>query len=118
MFKEGKIGKFLKNWAVACVVFSIIIGVVLLLVGIIALIADVSDGGNTFGYCIVFAIGYFLITFVQSIFLYAFGTLVDSSATQQRLLEKQTYLLNQIAQSTSAAPAGDSQPADDTLPPL
>ncbi len=116
MFKEGKIGKFLKHWAVVCVVFSIMVGVILLLVGIIYL---TNDEGEIFGYCVGFAIGYFLITFVQSIFLYAFGTLVDSSAAQQRLLEKQTYLLNQIAQAASAAPAGSSQPAkDDTLPPL
>lgn len=113
MFKEGQIGKFLKTWAKVCVALAIIGGVILFLVGLIGLVAD---EGGIFGYCIGFAIGYFLATFAQSLLLYAFGTLVDSSAAQQRLLEKQTYLLNQIA---SAASAGGSQPAkDDALPPL
>ena len=131
IFSEGQIGKFLKKWAKVSMVIHIILAVIILLVGIFSIMANAAtrlsaaytyrsiNVGATFAWVFGFSIGLVLAGFAINALLYAFGTLVDSSATQQRLLEKQTYLLNQIAQSTSAAPAGGSQPAkDDTLPPL
>ncbi len=129
IFSEGQIGKFLKKWAKVSMVIHIILAVIILLVGIFSIMANAAtplsaayrsiNVGATFAWVLGFSIGLVLVGFAINALLYAFGTLVDSSATQQRLLEKQTYLLNQIAQAASTAPDGSSQPAkDDTLPPL
>lgn len=119
VFREYKIGSFLKNWAKFWAAFSIVVGVILVFIGFIVWGMDTEYNAGIMGICIGCGIGYFLITFVQSIFLYAVGTLVDSSAMQYRLIQEQTELLNKIAQGTSGTPDGSSQPAkDDTLPPL
>lgn len=147
IFSEGQIGKYLKKCAKIDVIIALIYAAVILLAAIIASIAYIMDveyelaesgilnwylsmyytsagtletsAASFFWFGIGRSIAVILIGFVSAIFLYAFGTLVDSSAEQQRLLENQRILLGQIAQSTSAAPAGGSQPAkDDALPPL
>lgn len=159
IFRDEKIGKFLKKWAKVSMVIHIVAAALVLVIVVGMILISVIGGAMdnaaeretwdrdyddySYGYDydynygtttvrqinmgatltvliggVGIPIALVLLGLLNNALLYAFGTLVDSSATQQRLLEKQTYLLNQIAQAASAAPAGDSPSADDTLPPL
>lgn len=104
MFSEGRIGKYIKTWAKVHFVTNTIFSMVLFFVCLGAFLD--SMGGIGFLIALLIALASFSVNLTISVFLYAFGTIVDCTVRQENSLKQ----LNR-----KAAPAPS---VTDALPPM